>query len=330
MRTVVALCTLSLITPLIAAKKSLDVYFVDVEGGQATLVVTPSGQSLLIDTGWPGFSGRDAKRIVEAAKLGGVKKIDYVVITHHHVDHAGGALQLVEKIPVGTFMDKGPNIEPGARARELNELYEKATQQAKHVVVKAGDQIPLKGLDVKVVAANGKFIEPTGQKTTGCETAERKPDDPSENALSVGLLLTYGKFRMADLGDLTWNKEVELVCPQNRVGTVDVYVTTHHGLDASNAPPTVKALAPKVAIMNNGARKGGSPAAWSVISGVPNLDLWQLHYAIAGGEKSNAPETHIANLAEACDGKYIKLSAMADGSFTVYNSRNKFTRTYKP
>jgi competence protein ComEC len=314
------------------AAKTLDVYFIDVEGGQATLFVAPSGQSMLVDTGWPGFNARDANRIIAAAKLAKIKKIDYVVISHHHADHVGGSKQLAERFPIGTFIDKGPTIEKTAQARELTQIYEEAYAKSQHKVVKPGDSIPVKDLDIKVVAAAGESIAAGGNVNAACEGVAKQKDDPSDNAQSLGMIISYGKFRIADLGDLTWNKELDLVCPNNKLGTVDVYLTSHHGLDSSNAPPIVQALKPRVAIMNNGARKGGSPPAWKVIKASPGLeDLWQLHFAVAGKTETNAADMFIANLEESTDeGRYIKLSASADGGFTVYNSRNKYSKTYKP
>jgi hypothetical protein len=160
---------------------------------------------------------------------------------------------------------------------------------------------------------------------------KRKANDPSENAQSIGMLITYGKFRMVDLGDLTWNKELGLACPYNVIGTVDVYLSTHHGMDLSGAPPLVQALHPLVAIMNNGARKGGSPEAWQTMRTSPGLeDIWQLHYALEAGKANNAPEAFIANLEEHCKGNWIRLSAEPDGQFTVTNGRNGMTKAYKP
>jgi beta-lactamase superfamily II metal-dependent hydrolase len=317
---------------IFAAKKTLDVYFIDVEGGQATLFVSPSGQSMLVDTGWPGMNARDANRIIAAAKKAGVKKIDYVVISHHHADHVGGAKQLAERIPVGMFIDKGPSVETSAQAKELAQMYEEARSKSEHRVVKPGDTIPVKGLDIKVVTADGQMIAAPANapQNAACSGVQQDKEDTSDNARSLGVIVQYGKFKLADLGDLTWNKELELVCPANRVGTVDVYLTTHHGLAASNTPPIVTALKPRVAIMNNGARKGGMPAAWKIIKAAPGMeDIWQIHFAVAGGTETNAPDTFIANLEESNDqGHYIHLAANQDGSFTVTNSRNKYTKTY--
>ena len=317
------------------AAKNLNIYFIDVEGGQSTLIVAPSGQSLLVDTGWPGFSARDADRIVATAKKQAhLKKLDYVLITHHHTDHVGGAAALAERFPIGTFLDHGANVETSKGAKEMNAIYEKALAGAKPTSLKPGDSIPLKGVDIKVLQSNGEHIvnplPGAGQPNPGCAGVALKESDPSENARSAGFVLTFGTFRFIDLGDLTWNKEMDLVCPNNLLGTVSVYLTTHHGLDASNSPPIVQALRPKVAIMNNGAKKGGSPAAWKTIRNSPGLeDLWQLHFAVAGGKEANAPDPFIANLDEACHGKGIHLEVTPEGSFTVTNSRNQYAKTYK-
>jgi competence protein ComEC len=311
------------------AAKTLDVYFIDVEGGQATLMVTPSKQSMLVDTGWPGFNGRDAARIARVAKSAGVKSLDYVVVTHYHTDHAGGVPQLVEKIPVKTFVDHGPNNESGKGPDALYKAYEEVASKAKRISVKPGDTIPMKGVEVRVVTANGEHAAAQGTSNPLCASARSYPEDKSENARSIGLLVSFGKFRMINLGDLTSRKEVELACPENRVGTVDVYLTTHHGLNTSNAQEIVHALKPRVAIMNNGAKKGGSPEAWQIIRKSPGLeDLWQLHFALAGKVENNSPESFIANLEEGCAGQHIALLANPDGSFTVLNARNKYKKAY--
>lgn len=315
------------------AAKPLEIYFIDVEGGQATLIVTPNKQSMLVDAGWPGFNKRDALRITKVAKHAGVKDVDYLLMTHFHVDHAGGIPQLVEQMPVKSFIDHGTNIEKGKSADELSANYAKALATGNHIVAKAGDKIPLKGLDVTVVESNGDAIASAlpgaGAPNPFCASAPKFPADPSENARSVGFVLQYGKFRFVDLGDLTAAKEVELVCPNNKVGTVDLYLTTHHGLDQSNAKAIVDALHPRVAVMNNGAKKGGSPPAWQTVKDSPGLeDMWQVHYSFAGGKEHNVAEPMIANLEEQCEGNYIRVSANPDGSMIVYNSRNKFEKTY--
>ncbi|MEX2262495.1 MAG: MBL fold metallo-hydrolase [Bryobacteraceae bacterium] len=313
-----------------AMAKPMQVYFIDVEGGQATLIVSPSGQSMLVDTGWAGFEGRDADRIAAAAKDAGVKQIDYLVITHYHGDHVGGVTQLAAKLPIRTFVDHGPNTETGANAEKLSSAWQQAYEKAKHLVVKPGDRIPVKGLDIKVLAARGELVK-GGSPNPHCGGFEMRKPDPTENARSLGTLIAHGKFRLVDLGDLTWNKEHELVCPNNPIGKVDVYLSTHHGTNTSGPASIVHALAPRVAVFNNGAKKGGSPEAWKVVRSSPGIeDIWQLHFALAGGQEHNTAEQLTANPQEQCEGKWIKLSAEPDGTFTLINGRNGHQKTYKP
>ena len=316
-----------------AAEKPLEIFFIDVEGGQSTLFVTPAGQSLLIDTGWPYNGFRDAHRIVAATKLAHIKKIDYVLITHYHSDHVGGVPQLVQKVPVGTFIDHGANRESSKESQTLYSAYQTAIAGANHILAKPGEQIPIKGMNVTLVSADGNVIDHplpgAGQANQYCAGVEQKPTDPSENARSVGTVITFGKLRIVDLGDLTWQKELELVCPDNKIGKADIFVVSHHGLDQSNSPALVHALQPRVAIMNNGSKKGGSPSAVDVVKSSPGLqDLWQLHFADAGGTEHNAQDPFIANVTEADTGYYLKITANEDGSFAVYNARNKLSKMY--
>lgn len=316
------------------ARNTLDVYFVDVEGGQATLFVTPAGESLLVDAGWPGFENRDAIRIEDAMKKAGVKQIDYFWMTHYHRDHVGGAAQLAARVPIKTFVDHGENIETGKGADEMNEIYKTAMAKGKRLTLKPGDKLPLKGVDVITVVGNGQKISKAlpggGQANPLCAATEQRKPDPSENAHSLGFVMTYGKFKIVDLGDLTWNKELELACPTNLLGKVDVYLTTHHGMDMSGPVQIVHALAPRVAIMNNGAKKGGAVPAWKVVKSSPGLeDLWQVHHSVAGGAENNTDADQIANLEENCSGQGLMLSAKKDGGFEVMNLRNGFKKAYK-
>jgi competence protein ComEC len=319
---------------LLPAAKDLEIFFVDVEGGQATLIVTPSKQSMLVDTGWPGLNMRDADRIAAVAKRAGVKQIDYLVVTHYHTDHVGGVPQLVHRLPVRTFVDHGETVEHDEEGTRMYTRYLKARETGQHLQVKPGDKIPIKGLDVTVLTSGGESIANplpgAGQPNPECASTKLQEADPGENARSVGILVQYGNFRMIDLGDLTWNKEYELACPNNKVGTVDLYLTTHHGMNISNAPAIVHALHARVAVMNNGARKGGTPEAWQTVhtsAGTP--DIWQLHYAMEGGHDYNSPEALIANVYEKGDeANWIRVSASEDGTITVYNSRNKYQKTY--
>jgi competence protein ComEC len=328
-------CILPLINLCSAApaSKPMQIYFIDVEGGQATLVVSPSGQSLLIDTGWPGYEGRDADRILAAAHQAGLNQIDYVLITHYHRDHVGGVPQLVDGIKVGTFLDHGPNLEDSQVTRSDYAAYDKAIGGHAHVVVKPGWKVPIKGIDVRVLSASGEHIKAplsdAGAENTYCKAEPQAPDDPTENARSVGVLITLGNFRFLDLGDLTKKKELELACPTNLIGPVDLFLVTHHGADLSNPKALVWTMHPRVAIFDNGARKGASSAAWQIVHDSPGLeDLWQLHYAAESDKDHNTDPGRIANVKENCEGKFLKVTAEADGSFALTNGRTGTEKKY--
>ena len=316
------------------APKPLDIYFIDVEGGQATLFVTPSGESMLVDTGYPGFEDRDINRILATIKQAGLTKLDVLLVTHYHGDHAGNAAAIAARIPVGTFVDHGETVETDANAKALYDGYLKGRATGRHMLARPGDKVPIRDLDVTIVTAGGERITRSlaggaAMPNPLCAAFKPKAPDPGENARSVGSMITFGRFRMLNLGDLTWNKEQELVCPNNPLGTVDVYLTTHHGVDTSGPEVIVHAIKPRVAIMNNGAKKGGSAEAIRAVRSSPGLeDFWQLHYSVDAGKEANMPEPMIANLDEST-AHNIKLSAQRDGSFTVTNSRTKETRTYK-
>jgi competence protein ComEC len=315
--------------------KDLVAYFIDVEGGQATLIVTPEGESVLIDAGWPGHDSRDADRIAAAAKLAKIKRIDYFILTHYHEDHMGGVPQLLQQLPIDTFVDHGPNREQGDKQQQqMANDYERAASGAQHLIAKAGNFLPLKGnAGVTFVSADGKVLQKSlpggGNLNTFCADTPDQQPDPSENARSLGTYWQYGRFRMIDLGDLTWNKEKELVCPVDRLNKVDVFVVSHHGINLSNSPALVHDIAPRVAIMDNGAHKGGSPSTYDVLKTTGGLEsLWQLHFSVEGASGHNPPEDYIANVDDDDTGSYLKLTAHEDGSFEIYNSRNKFSRKY--
>jgi competence protein ComEC len=314
------------------ARRSLDVYFIDVEGGQATLLVTPAGESMLVDAGWAGFNGRDADRIATVAKKAGLSRIDNLVVTHYHADHVGGVPEIAARLPVRRFVDHGPTVEQGDRPAALFNAYADARKRGEHVQVASGDRIPMTDLDVRVVSAGGALLRDAlpggGAANPLCRDFKPLDEDKTENARSVGMMLTFGSFRLLDIGDLTWNKEHDLVCPNNLLGTVDVYLTTHHGLNISGPPALVHAVRPRVAVMNNGATKGGSPEAWRIVRQSPGLeDLWQLHAATAAGPQYTSPEPFIANPDETT-AYGIRISAARDGSFTVTNDRTGYTKTY--
>ena len=330
----VGLCLGILTSYAAAAEKPLQIYMIDVEGGQATLIVSPSGQSLLIDAGWPGFNGRDTDRILAAAKLARIRQIDALIVTHYHRDHIGGVIQLSARIPVKTFIDHGPNAQTWDTPGQDYAAYLKVAERAHHIVAKPGDMLPIEGVKVQVISSGGKLItEPlaaAGQTNQYCGSDPEPPADPGENAQSLGTLLTYGKFRFIDLGDLTRQKELALFCPRNLVGTVDLFLVSHHGLSESNSKAMVWALHPRVAIMDNGAHKGGNPIAWQIVHDSPGLqDLWQVHYAEDAGKEHNVPEEFIANVEGVPDqANFIKVMASPDGKFAVENSRNHLRKMY--
>ena len=316
------------------ASKSLRIYSIDVEGGQATLLVAPSGASLLIDTGWPGNGGRDADRVQAAMRDAKITKIDHLLITHYHVDHVGGAPELVKRVPIGEFLDHGENREDSDITRHDYAAYIKAITGKPHRIVHPGDTIDLPGLIVVVLTADGEHIDAipgiTPQPNQYCASEPKAEPDPSENARSSGVLVTYGKFRFLDLGDLTKAKEIALVCPNNPIPPIDLYLVTHHGMNLSSARAIVDAIHPRVAIMNNGAHKAGSPEAWQTVHDSPGLqDLYMLHTAEGSDAAHNSPEALIANpKGSGSDGASFKVVASADGSFAVTNTRTGETKEY--
>lgn len=318
--------------------KALQIYFVDVEGGQATLFVTPEGNSLLMDTGWPDSDRRDADRIMTAAKLAGIHRLDFVLLTHYHLDHAGGIAQLAAQIPIRTVIDHGENHEAqNAATEKVWEDYQSllAEEKFKRIVAKPGETLPLEGLATEVISSDGLLIDKplgeSGEDNTACKSSKQYPQDHTENARSLGVLFTFGKLRILDLGDLTSDKEVQLVCPENKLGKMDIYIVSHHGAITSNSPVFLNAIAPRVAVMDNGAAKGGTPSAWDAVQKSPRLEaFWQLHYSDEGGAAHNSRDSFIANLPGPDTGNYLKVTAWEDGKFEVFNSRTKKTKHYKP
>jgi competence protein ComEC len=318
---------------------TLRIYAVDVEGGKATLFVAPSGESLLIDTGNAGSGAhRDADRIMAAVKDAGLERIDHLVITHWHRDHFGGLPALAERITIREFIDHGANQQPDAVADPfLQQIYPALYGKATHRVVQPGDTIPFADLDVRVVASAGDVehhaLPGGGAVNPWCTGASRPPDGKGENPQSIGLRIDFGSFRVVDLGDLSSDKEFDLMCPNNPLGTTDVFMVSHHGQSKSNLPLLVHAIEPRVAIMNNGSQKGGQPEVMTVLHSSPGLEtLWQLHRSHEAGVEYNAPGVFVANESRGShDGPafWIEVVAQPDGSFIVTNTRNGFYRTYR-
>jgi competence protein ComEC len=335
-----------------AQSHNLDIYWIDVEGGAATLIVSPSGESMLIDTGWA-VDGRDAKRLYAATQLAGLKKIGYLVISHFHADHVGGLGNFAKMIPIGRFFDHGDAIE--IENQQWLDSY-LAASAGKRTIVKPGDEIPVKGLRVLVVSSDQKLLaKPVNGSGPNplCADAEQKAAVSPENQRTVGLLLTYGKFKYLNLVDLDWSKEMELACPINKLGAVTLYQTGRHGaFDGAGAPAFLYAIRPQVVVVNNGPRKGMGQVdntvqsvtppgarvtpfeknAYLRLAKIPGIEgIWQEHLSLLDRDPShNTTGDMIANLEDTanCKGNWIKASVAPDGKVTVTNSRNGFTKSY--
>jgi competence protein ComEC len=363
------LSALALLAALPAAQtrgtKNLDIYVIDVEGGNAQLWVTPSGESVLVDTGNAGAAAvRDADRIMAAVKDAGVTEIDHLITTHYHADHVGGLPELATRIHIKEFIDHGANVQPGPQIDAVLQQYAELSARAKHTIAKTGSTIPVSGLDWRIVSATGQLLKTplpgAGAPNPYCAGFKRHDVNPvsggllgnTEDEQSVASHVTFGKFRVLYLADFDWNQEFELMCPNSRLGAVDLFVVSRHGQPSSNSEALVHAVRPRVTIMNNGPRKGGQPAAMNVLLNSPRLeDLWQIHFALLGGQEYTVPGLFIANMEDAATvpvaplpapqrgappapqhngaAYWIKVSAQRDGSFTVTNGRNGFTKTYK-
>jgi beta-lactamase superfamily II metal-dependent hydrolase len=277
-------------------RRPLEIYVVDVEGSKADLWITPAGQTLLIDTGTGG--GRDVGRILEVMKATGVTKLDYLITTHYHGDHAGGLEELAAKIPIAHFVDHGENIEP-ARMAAFMAAYPSIYGKGQRTIVKPGDRLPITGLDWRIVTAGGKVVK-GGKRNPHCAGTERRTVtlDP-EDGQSIGSLVTYGSFRTLDFGDMTWDIEHDLMCPNNPLGTVDLYFVSDHGLPDNSAKEFIYAIQPRVAIVQNSATKGNSIEVLKVLRTSPGFeDLWQAHWGNAAGTEWNSPGLFIANGAD--------------------------------
>ena len=322
---------------LCGASRNLEIYWIDAEGGAATLIVAPGGESMLVDTANRTADDRDAKRIMVAVKEAGIKQIDILLTTHFHGDHIGAMPALAKLIPIMMYMDHGESIEiarPNVAAayKAYVEL-----SAGKRKILKPGDRIPLKGLEITTLISAGepiaKPLKGAGAKNAACADFKERTGEPDpDNDMSAGFLLKFRKFSFIDMGDLTWNYERKLVCPENRIGKVDVYQTTHHGLDRSNSPQFVWAIQPRVAVMNNGPRKGGPASVFETLRKSPGLeDIWQGHLALGTPKEVNTGEQMIANLepTASCNGNLLKLSVAPNGKYTMTNARTGFSKTYE-
>lgn len=318
----------------------LDLFFIDVEGGAATLMVTPAGESVLVDAGWPREDSRDAKRIESVAKyVAGLKQIDHFVCTHWHTDHYGDIEQLARLMPVKNFWDRGIPEQASDGARDFPTLiaaYKRASG-GRSKALGAGDRIPLKSaglpVELKVVSSRGKVVGEGSKELPG--TCAKHPEGPakddSDNMQSLGLLLKTGDFTFLNLGDLTWPIEHKLVCPKNRVGKVDLWQVTHHGWHASGNPALVEATKPRVAMMVNGARKGASPSVVKTIKNAPSVEaLYQLHLNVTSGADDNTSPERIANLDEKCSAEFFRVTLSPDGrQYTVFKGASKPLQTFR-
>lgn len=334
---VLILCCFLTAVAFAQSAKTLRIYYPDVEGGAATLIVTPAGESILVDTGWPGFENRDAKRIQAAMQMAGITQIDHLIITHYHIDHFGGVPQLAKLVTIKNIYDHGKLPDPPENAGQVKQYEDYfAAANSKTITVKPGDEIKLKKasgtptIALKFLAARTATLPgKTREANPVCSDMKQMPDDPSDNARSIVFKLTYGTFDFLDTGDLTWNIENKLVCPSNIIGKIDLYQVGHHGMDISNNPVMLKTIAPTVAIMNNGSRKGGSKDTVKRLRELPSLKaLYQVHRNVATTDADNAAPEYIANIdPNASDMIWVNVDT-AKKSFTVTNGRTKESKNF--
>ena len=318
-------------------RRTLEMYFIDVEGGAATLIVTPAGESVLIDAGWADVNGRDANRIRQAMQQAGVTEIDHLVATHYHQDHYGGIPDLSRLVTIKRFYDHG-KMTAMAEDPQFAERYAAYQSAAKGqtTTLKPGDTIPLKTaagappVKLLCVAANAEVISGKSSANPACASVTPQ-EDTSENGRSVALLLSWGGFEFLNLADLTWPISQRLVCPANSIGEVDLYQVTHHGGNVNNNPVLLRSLRPTVAIMINGPRKGGHPDTIKWLQETPSLKaLYQLHRNVQIAVEQNAPAAFIANLDEQPDAAHM-ISVSVDATkraFAITNSRTKEIKSY--
>jgi beta-lactamase superfamily II metal-dependent hydrolase len=321
-----------------SAAPTLDIYFIDVEGGQSTLLVMPGGESMLIDSGYPDNGGRDPDRIMAAVHAARLSRLDYLVITHFHEDHVGGAAEVARRIPIDTFVDYGAPVQTASEVVATFNAYEAVRRTRRHMVAAPGDRLPLHNPDVEVnvVTADGVRLSAPldggGQPNPTCADFEHRQINRTENPRSIALRVRFGAFRFFDPGDLDPNTLGDLVCPINLIGEIDAFLIAHHGSSDTDVPVLLPALRPRVAVINNGDYKGGSASWLQTLRKAPGIEqgVWQLHRSLGDGAEYNFPDAFIANLGgDGGDhGAWIKLSASKDGTFTVTNGRTGETRSY--
>jgi competence protein ComEC len=330
-----AIVSLAVTVPIAQQARSLQVYWIDVEGGAATLIVTPAGESVLVDAGNPG--GRDAGRIAKTARdQAHLSRIDAVVVTHLHVDHFGGIAELGAMMPLGTLYENGIDNAPASERAQATVPAFRAAAVARRVVVEPGTEIPLRqapgaaATRLRVIGARQTFVKGGRPNAANCGGTVEKPTDTSDNANSIVMILEQGPFRMFLGGDTTWNVEARLVCPDDRVGTVDVFQSVHHGLDLSNNPALIRTLQPRVVVFNNGAKKGFEPNAAATVAATPSVQaVYQMHRSVREGAVNTADE-RIANREEACNGEGIAMTVTADGkSYEVRLPSTDHARTFR-
>ncbi|MGQ0636749.1 MAG: ComEC/Rec2 family competence protein [Planctomycetaceae bacterium] len=332
---------LAVVTPVRGDEKDgrLDIYFIDVEGGAATLVVTPAGESLLIDSGFPDNGGRDRDRILKVLRdVAGRTQIDHTAVTHWHLDHYGNHAALATEVKIANFYDRGIP-EQLAEDRQFGERIAnyRGASQNRSQTLKVGDTLPLKSggtpLLVRVITASGDVLPQSGRPNPYAGEHQPLADDPSDNARSLSFLLTFGPFRFLTCGDLTWNVEAKLVIPNNPIGQVDLFMVTHHGQGDSNNPVLVKAIDPRVTVMCNGPTKGGHPKTQETLRQVKSLEAaFQLHRSTALAADQQTPAKFIANddPTANCKGEFIKASVAPDGkSYTVKIGETGTVRSFQ-
>jgi len=315
---------------------TLDIYWIDVEGGASTLIVTPAGESVLMDAGFSGFNDRDAARIEHIVKKEAkLQQLDYVLVSHFHGDHAGGLGALAKRVKIGAFVDHGDSIEGQSAAGGLVWHEYRQLAGTRRRTMKPGERLPLKGVELVIVAGHGQVLPAPladPQPNTSCDSFKPQDEDRGENGMSLGYLLRHGKFAFVNLGDLSWNFQHRLACPVNLLGRVDLFQVTHHGVRDDVLPQQMWSMAPTVAVMNNGPTKGAGAVAVETVLKSPGLeDLWSLHRAVNNDAAHNAQERLTANLGgtEACTGAWIRARVDAAGTYTLTNSRNGFSKTYQ-